>query len=218
MAPLQKKRKLAEGQQPLNFSSNKNKKLLPPANSDACPPTSPLKAAADPLPDTTSNATITALLRANNSSTKSAEEPDSTTQQPATSDGAVKASHNRNYQRSWKETYPWVVYDSTKEKVFCGICSKAVEMAVPLPFPSGREKRSLQTFVHEGYSNWKKAIERFKRHEKSDMHRAAAQGVAAVNAGVNVVATMSVGKQKHMADARVALLGILSPGREAVKK
>uniref|UniRef100_H2ZW03 DUF4371 domain-containing protein n=1 Tax=Latimeria chalumnae TaxID=7897 RepID=H2ZW03_LATCH len=59
-----------------------------------------------------------------------------------------------------------------------------------------------------GFSNWKKAIERFGTHEKSNLHRAAVSSLGAVKAGVNVAAACSEAKQ--MKEARSALIKILS--------
>uniref|UniRef100_H3ADI1 DUF4371 domain-containing protein n=1 Tax=Latimeria chalumnae TaxID=7897 RepID=H3ADI1_LATCH len=61
-----------------------------------------------------------------------------------------------------------------------------------------------------GFLNWKKAMERFGSHEKSNLHRAAISSLGAVKAGVNVTAVCSEAKQKQMKEARSALIKILS--------
>uniref|UniRef100_H3AME4 Uncharacterized protein n=1 Tax=Latimeria chalumnae TaxID=7897 RepID=H3AME4_LATCH len=55
-----------------------------------------------------------------------------------------------------------------------------------------------------------KALERLNSHEESNLHSAASHALAAVEAGVNIVAACSQGKQKQMQEARRALLTVLS--------
>lgn len=115
----------------------------------------------------------------------------------------------RTYQASWKGKFPWIAYDSTKNKVFCYICTTARNMNVPLP-SSTHDQESLKAFIQDGFSSWAKALERFRAHEKGNLHRTAVSIMATTNAGVNVAALLSAGKQRQMADARIALLAILS--------
>ena len=120
-----------------------------------------------------------------------------------------KGRRGRTYQPSWKEKFPWITYDLTKNKIFCSICTQAVKKEAPLP-NLARDQESIKAFVHDGFYSWNKALERFRTHEKSDVHRAASHFIINVSAGVNVVASMSEGKQKQMATASQALRGILS--------
>ncbi len=39
-------------------------------------------------------------------------------------------------------------------------------------------KRQLNCFVEDGFCNWKKALEKFLEHERSDMHKEAILGQA----------------------------------------
>ena len=82
-------------------------------------------------------------------------------------------------------------------------------MKLPLPNTS-RDKDSHLAFVTNGFSNWKKALLRFKSHEGSNFHKEACRAVVAAKGGVNVVSACVKGKAKEMDDARQALLAILS--------
>lgn len=115
----------------------------------------------------------------------------------------------RSYQASWKVKFPWIAYDSKKNKVFCDVCTTAKNMGAPLPSAT-HDQEPLKAFVQDGFSGWAKALERFKYHERSNVHRAAVSIVTNIDANVNVLASMSAGNQKQMADAREALLAILS--------
>ena len=121
-----------------------------------------------------------------------------------------KCQQGRKYQASWKTKFPWITYDALNNKVFCEVCSAADKMHAPLPCTGGHDMDSYKAFVKDGFCSWSKAIERFRCHEKSNVHRAAAGITSAANAGVNVANALSAAKQKQMAEARTALLSIFS--------
>ncbi|KAK7925889.1 hypothetical protein WMY93_008199 [Mugilogobius chulae] len=115
----------------------------------------------------------------------------------------------RTYQASWKVKFPWIAYDANKNKVFCDVCVTAKDMKAPLP-QSGSDSESVKSFVQCGFGSWGKAIERFRNHEKSTLHRASSAVVAAAKSNINVATQISAAKQKQIADARKALLAIFS--------
>jgi len=65
-------------------------------------------------------------------------------------------------------------------------------------------------FIDDGFSNWKKAVQRFKGHEQSDCHRNAVMKTAYTSAGVNVVSGLSKAKREEMAAAKSALRKIVT--------
>ena len=64
------------------------------------------------------------------------------------------------------------LFCQTRLKVFCYYCIKASSL-------NGRNIRADQTFVTSGFSNWKKAIEKFNDHKHSVAHKNAAMTIAA---------------------------------------
>ena len=36
-----------------------------------------------------------------------------------------KLKENRNFQNSWKVSYPWLIYEKENQKIKCSICIKA---------------------------------------------------------------------------------------------
>lgn len=116
----------------------------------------------------------------------------------------------RSYREEWKNTYPWVRFDKGRDKVFCSVCERAVkDLKVVLP-GSQNELSSVKAFVTEGFSNWKKALERFRTHENGNAHKFSVTSCCAVAASVNVMKTLSSAKSKEMEMARKALLAIIS--------
>ena len=72
------------------------------------------------------------------------------------------------FQDSWFRQYKWLHYSPSLKGVLCFYCSKYF----------GEQKSALASkadgaFINTGFSNWKKALQRFSEHEDSDCHSAA---------------------------------------------
>lgn len=74
----------------------------------------------------------------------------------------------RTFQTSWVTSFKWIEFDSPNDKVFCNLCKEANSKGL-LIF----SKKKEDNFIHVGFSNWKKALERFKVHENSETHKEA---------------------------------------------
>lgn len=72
---------------------------------------------------------------------------------------------SRSIQTTWYKKYPWT---SVCTNSYCNICSSAKQKGL-VSFP----KHPQIPFVEGGFSNWKKALQRFDSHEKSANHREA---------------------------------------------
>lgn len=116
----------------------------------------------------------------------------------------------RSFQEHWVKVYPWITYDAEKRKAFCSVCQEAARLGVNLNKQSVRDQRAVSAFVEMGFSTWNKALERFKIHEQSDLHRGAVLGLSNIKKGVNVLASISKGKAEDMKAARKCLLNIIS--------
>ena len=68
-------------------------------------------------------------------------------------------------------------------------------------------KRIKLTFVEGGFSNWKKALQRFGEHEKSEMHREAVTKVKS-NA-IDIAAQLSTQRSEEMRKHRMMFLKVL---------
>jgi hypothetical protein len=149
------------------------------------------------------------------SSTLSADasnQPSAASMNPSTSSDSshtAKTVKGRQYVPEWKKVFPWIIYDTSRNKVFCDICTTASKSRVVL-LTSPYDQLTHSAFVRDGFSQWTKGRERLATHEGSNYHHAAVEGLAAMKKGVNVAASCSVGKTKQMTDARSALIKILS--------
>ena len=133
-------------------------------------------------------------------------EIDSSSPVPRKAASTVSTSKNtRGFKHEWIKIYPWLMYDKQNEKAYCNICREA--KGQHLLYDSKLVKAA---FIDDGFNNWKRAIERFKGHEKSDCHRCAVLKTSYRSAGVNVVIGLSKAKREEMALARSALRGIVT--------
>lgn len=131
---------------------------------------------------------------------------------PQSDQVAEVAPIGRQFQEKWINTFPWIKFDKQKNRVFCSVCCDAVANNAKLPITaaSSRDIESKNAFVTNGFSSWSKALERFRAHEKSEVHRAAVEAMTHISRGHNIASALSASKQKEMKDARKALLCVLS--------
>eukprot|EP00731_Ephydatia_muelleri_P014314 Em0008g34a len=70
----------------------------------------------------------------------------------------------RGFSVHWYEKYPWLHYFDNEDAVLCFYCATAVKYKMPL---TGYVD---SVFTKCGFNNWKKAIDKFAKHEKSESH------------------------------------------------
>ena len=75
----------------------------------------------------------------------------------------------RSFCSSWYLKYPWLHYQEASDSVLCFHCHVAEKQHLLLTLSKD------DAFTTIGFSNWKKAIERFNKHEKVISHRQAVE-------------------------------------------
>ena len=111
----------------------------------------------------------------------------------------------RSFSSSWYEKHPWLHYVPENDSVLCYYCMRCVELKMPI---SGHVD---DFFTQTGFSNWQKALDKFRKHETSDCHINAVYMVskaATASSGIDEILSTSLAKEK--ASNRAALLVILS--------
>lgn len=68
---------------------------------------------------------------------------------------------SRSFKDSWYSDFPWLEYSIIKDSAFCFSCRL---------FCHVKSGRGEDNFVTKGVSNWKKALEKFRKHEMAEMH------------------------------------------------
>ena len=111
----------------------------------------------------------------------------------------------RSFCSSWYCKYPWLHYQEGSDSVLCYYCLVA-------------DKRGLQithnkdeAFTRNGFSNWKKALERFEKHQGTIAHRQAVEMVKTIpNTTRDVGELLSEAHAQQKAENREMLQVILS--------
>lgn len=112
--------------------------------------------------------------------------------------------HLRKFQSLWISRYQWIQYNKEADKAFCSLCRQA-NMQNLLLFSTKKK----DTFIATGFSNWKKALEKFSAHEKSQCHREAATKLASVT-HVSVANQLQNKSHSEMVESREALMAIFT--------
>ena len=86
---------------------------------------------------------------------------------------AVFTNIKRKFLPAWYDKYHWITLCLTKKKVLCVNCRFAQNHKL-LMF----SKKGDAAFITTGFGNYKKAIEKFEIHEKSDCHNEARVKIA----------------------------------------
>lgn len=95
-----------------------------------------------------------------------------------------KRSYQRNIQSSWFVKYPWISVCVSTYRIFCSTCRGARKFGLlSMPHKSA--------FIDNGFGNWKKALQKFSEHDKSEVHCEAIAKLAAKNSGQNIACALS---------------------------
>jgi hypothetical protein len=113
----------------------------------------------------------------------------------------------RAFQSSWFDRFPWLHYDVVNDSAFCFTCIKAASQNLIT------SSKIEQTFVTEGFRNWKKACEKncgFYKHQQSDCHLEATERYQYATLGQDIGSVLSSEYEKEKESSRKVLLKILS--------
>ena len=69
---------------------------------------------------------------------------------------------HRSCQSQWFSEYKWLDYDEVRACLTCFVCRKHSEKL--------KAEKTKDAFLSTGFSNWKKALDSFKDHQKSKLH------------------------------------------------
>ena len=112
-------------------------------------------------------------------------------------------SHSRTIQNGWYKTHPWISVCTSEYKVYCATCRAAGEQGLL------NLKSTKSPFIHHGFNNWKKALEKFREHECSNMHKEATEKLAAKARGVGIDAQLNTQLRNDQEHHRKMLMKLL---------
>ena len=70
----------------------------------------------------------------------------------------VYGKPKRSFQHYWFEKYPWLDYDFEEDSVTSAFCKQHNSNSLS-------ERCKEETFLKTGHKNWKKATEKFDKHQ-----------------------------------------------------
>ena len=114
----------------------------------------------------------------------------------------ARKCYDRKIQPSWFIKYPWI---SVCTSTYCATCRGAKKFGLLTLC-----KHQKSAFLDNGFGNWKKALQKFLEHEKSDMHREAVDRLAAKSSGRSVATLLNAQHETDTAFHREMLQNLLS--------
>ena len=107
-----------------------------------------------------------------------------------------------SYKQHWRKRFTWLRYDKIRQHVTCASCCEAQQRGLL----GGVTKRD-DAFMSRGFDSWRKANERFTRHENSNCHREAVKRLTAAGSlsSTSTSTMLLTANQKEQQDNRVAL-------------
>ena len=112
--------------------------------------------------------------------------------------GSGKGRQARCVQSGWFKKHRWLLLCTTRNKLFCFICVKAVQRNV-LTFSKNVEP----SFTVKGFCNWRKAGECFLNHETRLDHR---EAILKVNNAGDISALLNTAHRDILKARRTGLL------------
>ncbi len=122
----------------------------------------------DPLSSGTSEGTVTESGESTDQCTSECCDEDlSAPYQPKEllSTRRKQGKQSRVFQATWFDEHKWLTFCVRRNKAYCYCCHAAVARGL-VSF----NKKGKSAFVTAGFDNWKKAKERFKEHERCQVH------------------------------------------------
>ncbi|KAK0153294.1 Zinc finger MYM-type protein 1 [Merluccius polli] len=109
-------------------------------------------------------------------------------------------SFSRSFKSAWFEKWKWLHYVKDINKALCYTCCSVVERKLI----QEEKMRADAVFIRGGFSNWRKATEKFRDHEKSSFHLEAVNKIAALkNTPISALLSDVVAREQNT--ARVVL-------------
>ena len=113
-------------------------------------------------------------------------------------------SQNWSCQYQWFRQYLWLDYGVKNNSVSCFYCKNQNNQS-----NLQAERCKEDAFLKTGFKNWKKALVKFKEHQRSKCHRAAVTNEVIVSQCANIAEMMNEKERNNMKLNRLCLITIL---------
>jgi hypothetical protein len=113
---------------------------------------------------------------------------------------SMPGAHARSFTLSWLAQYPWLAYSIPHDEVFCRTCVLFLSRA-----PSANPPNLSIALVGSGYTDWRNAQSRFKKHQDSEWHQAASMNFLEAGSPDEVAASSTLKTLWDNARTRAAM-------------
>lgn len=113
-------------------------------------------------------------------------------------------TYSRHIQPTWYKEFPWISVCSSTLKIYCSICREAKSKDL-ITF----SRNYKAAFIENGFTNLKKARERFHDHESSNVHAEAIMKLGATKSASSVDTLLSKQLENQQSNHRVMLINVL---------
>ncbi|KAL5493617.1 hypothetical protein EMCRGX_G014821 [Ephydatia muelleri] len=127
--------------------------------------------------------------------------------------GSGRNKRERSFQASWYESYKWLVLCTSRLKAFCFYCRFLTSRGL-----NTFSSKADGAFSIEGFSNWKKALEKFADHERCQAHKEACIKFNAIMKQKSVDEQLKLVAQKEQIERRQMFLTLLSSLRYLLRQ
>ena len=108
---------------------------------------------------------------------------------------------SRSCKAAWFREWQWLEYIAVSDGIVCGVCRSAVKSKLV-----GSDTDSL-FLKDKGFSNWRKATEKIRDHEKTRIHLDAMQRLAALKTTpINALLSEAAAKEQRTARKMLELI------------
>ena len=141
--------------------------------------------------------------------------PESPNQPVLTFPQRMFGNQQRAFCSSWYSKYPWLHYQVGTDSVFCYYCMIADKRGLPMT------KNKDDAFCKVGFTNWKKALEKFEKHQNTASHHEAVDLVVKIpsttkNVGEMLSTSYASQKEENRKMLSVILSSIRYLGRQGL--
>ena len=127
-------------------------------------------------------------------------------------------TYTLTFQSQWIDQFPWILIRSDVDGV---LCKQSVEANLRyLMTDSVADGRQDNAFIQTGYADWKHAMSKFRKHEKSASHKFACSQLAQNRLGAQISVKLNdqlVNEQTSAKNVSVVLISsVIYLARQAI--
>jgi len=122
-----------------------------------------------------------------------------------------KETFCRSFNGSWFDRWKWLHYVEESDHIMCFTCVKAVQKRL---INEDSVRMDVSSFVKGGFSNWRKATEKFNELHSDSSQRIAALGSTPINAHLSDAARKTQNTARNVLE--LMFRSVIFPGEKGI--